>query len=162
MSASKAIKQYFLDNPKKHISHNEIRDHLILLNISCKEPQRQVRSFCQKGFLQKVKDGVYFYDPYFKEEKYLSPEFTALQRKEILSEINYCEVCGSTDRLIIDHIIPRDNKNSTNERKNAQVLCTKCNNIKKNNNNIFLALKLLQKEKNSKLKNIINELEGLV
>lgn len=43
-----------------------------------------------------------------------------------------CILCGSSDKLEIDHIIPIS-KGGKNELSNMQVLCSKCNNLKRAN-----------------------------
>jgi 5-methylcytosine-specific restriction endonuclease McrA len=51
-------------------------------------------------------------------------------RKELLAEAGgVCTACGGTDKLAIDHIIPRS-RGGTNDRENLQVLCTPCNSSK--------------------------------
>ena len=56
-------------------------------------------------------------------------------RYEILRESGgRCELCGATkddSRLEVDHIVPRS-KGGSNERKNLQVLCDRCNRGKLN------------------------------
>lgn len=53
-------------------------------------------------------------------------------RREILTQYNYtCRICGTTENLHIDHIIPVT-KGGLSTSDNLQVLCSMCNNIKKN------------------------------
>lgn len=42
---------------------------------------------------------------------------------------NYCQRCGTTEKLSIDHIFPLS-KGGTNEFGNLQLLCNKCNSAK--------------------------------
>ncbi|WP_378955409.1 HNH endonuclease [Pelosinus sp. sgz500959] len=54
------------------------------------------------------------------------------QRQRIFSRDNFkCQKCDSTERLSIDHIIPRS-KGGTNEDSNLQTLCIYCNSGKGN------------------------------
>ena len=56
-----------------------------------------------------------------KRRKYIP----AYIRKKILS-IGYCQRCGATDNLTIDHIKPFS-KNGSDDEKNLQCLCKNCN-----------------------------------
>jgi hypothetical protein len=54
------------------------------------------------------------------------------QRQRIFARDEFkCKKCGSTERLSIDHIIPRS-KGGTNEDSNLQTLCVYCNSSKGN------------------------------
>lgn len=59
-----------------------------------------------------------------REELRYRRNFTPLQRKEWKSK--KCAWCGSTENLILDHIIPVM-CGGDNERSNAQTLCQPCN-----------------------------------
>lgn len=51
-------------------------------------------------------------------------------RKELIAEAGFaCVACGSSERLCIDHIMPR-RRGGTNDRANLQVLCAPCNTSK--------------------------------
>lgn len=53
-------------------------------------------------------------------------------RKTMIAEAGgVCSACGGTDRLAIDHIIPRS-RGGNNDRSNLQVLCSPCNSSKRN------------------------------
>lgn len=43
---------------------------------------------------------------------------------------NICKMCGSTERLEIDHIIPLS-RGGSNELTNLQILCRHCNSVKR-------------------------------
>mgnify|MGYP001611454176 CR=1 FL=1 len=53
--------------------------------------------------------------------------FTEWQKREW--KLSACEKCGSTEKLELDHKVPRF-AGGTTERSNAQTLCRKCNRIK--------------------------------
>lgn len=52
-------------------------------------------------------------------------------RKKILKENDSCRICGKTDGLTVDHIIPpRGNEELFFNENNLQVLCVECHRIK--------------------------------
>lgn len=53
-------------------------------------------------------------------------------KKSMVKQTPQCILCGSSDKLEIDHIIPIS-KGGKNELSNMQVLCSKCNNLKRAN-----------------------------
>ena len=58
-----------------------------------------------------------------KPDRYISKKL----RKEVLKKFKHkCNICGSTERLEIDHIRPVV-KGGISEFKNLQVLCKTCN-----------------------------------
>ena len=52
--------------------------------------------------------------------------FTRDIRKQILKKDSICALCGSNEKLTIDHIKPIS-KGGKNEIDNIQILCFKCN-----------------------------------
>jgi 5-methylcytosine-specific restriction endonuclease McrA len=60
-------------------------------------------------------------------------QLTAEQRA-FVTRHDKCVVCGSTYKLQLDHIVPRS-KGGIDEESNWQVLCIRCNSIKKDRSN---------------------------
>lgn len=56
--------------------------------------------------------------------------FNRDMRKKLLNENSFCNNCNSKEKLTIDHIIPIS-KGGKNLESNVQILCTKCNLLKK-------------------------------
>ena len=52
-------------------------------------------------------------------------------RKQLISNKSICCYCGSSERLVVDHIIPIT-KGGQNTIENTQILCCSCNSIKSN------------------------------
>lgn len=134
------IIEFFKNNPNRDIKHPEVVDWVVETyrertgNVF-RDPDRAIRKLSQAGFLIKIAKGIYKHDP----EKVINihlEDFTAAQKKEILERSNYkCEQCQIGKRegaeLHIDHIIPKDwGGKATLE--NGQVLCSRCNFLKKN------------------------------
>lgn len=136
------IMEFFKKNPNRDIAHPEIVDWVTVQfkkrtgNI-LRDPDRQIRSLHQKGFLIKVKKGIYRYDPDFIRHPVIE-EFSEAQKQEIFKRDDYkCVMCGLgiKDGLEIhaDHRIPRD-KGGKAEVDNGQTLCSIHNFRKKNYN----------------------------
>ena len=56
--------------------------------------------------------------------------FNRDMRKKLLNENSFCNNCNSKEKLTIDHIIPIS-KGGKNLESNVQILCNKCNMLKK-------------------------------
>ena len=102
-----------------------------------RDPWRVIRSLHQQGFLIKVRNGVYRYDPEAVIDRTLE-DFTPDQRREILERDNYtCVECGRGERdgmiLHVDHIKAR-NLGGKAEISNGQTLCAQHNFMKKQMN----------------------------
>jgi len=134
------ILEYFEKNPNRDIEHPEIVDWVVSeynkrTGKVFRDPDRGIRNLSQKGFLIKVKKGVYKYNPDFVKQRELE-DFTEEQKKLILERDGYkCVICGrgkeSGIELHIDHIKPKDlGGKATIE--NGQVLCAEHNFKKKN------------------------------
>ena len=158
------VKEYFIKHPKKEIKHPEVVDWLTAewkkrTGEVFRDPDRAIRSLSQKGFLIKIKKGVYKYDPDFIQKRELE-DFTPAQKKAILERDGYrCVICGRGEKegveLQIDHIRPKDlGGKATIE--NGQVLCAQHNFIKKNTGQtttgkkLFINLYNLAKKENDK------------
>lgn len=60
------------------------------------------------------------------------PTLSPSDRKQILARDGAnCALCGSTDRLAVDHVLPLT-RGGTNDPKNLRVLCKSCNSKKGN------------------------------
>ena len=134
------IIEFFTKNPNRDIRHPEVVDWVVTTYKErtgkvFRDPDRGIRQLFQGGFLIKVANGIYKYDPKKAHKKHIN-DFTATQKAAILKRDGYkCAQCGIGKRegaeLHIDHVIPRDwGGEATLE--NGQVLCSRCNFLKKN------------------------------
>jgi hypothetical protein len=158
------IKKFFLKNPRKDIKHPEVVDKVTseykkLTGKIFRDPDRQIRTLHQQGFLIKVSKGIYRYDPEIVKNRNLE-DFTTKQKNEILKRDNYrCVQCGRGVKegieLHIDHIKPKYLGGKA-VIENGQVLCSRCNFIKKNLNQtetgkkMYIRLYELAKKENNK------------
>lgn len=134
------IKQYFLNHPNEELEHGPIVDYvteewLKTHNTPPRDPWRIVRGLKQKGFLVKVRKGVYKYDPDTSVDGKGIPDFTPTQKEEIFKRDGYrCVMCGKGNaegiEIHADHVKPRD-LGGTSEIGNGQTLCAQHNLIKK-------------------------------
>lgn len=132
--------EYYKQNPNRSIEHPEIVDWTTAewkkrTGRIFRDPDRGIRQLYQKGYLIKVKKGVYRYEPKKASEKKLD-DFSPKLKKAILKRDGYkCVICGSGKRegaeLHIDHIKPKDQGGKAT-LKNGQTLCSRCNFLKKN------------------------------
>jgi len=139
-SISDLIIEYFKKHPGKNIKHSPVIDwvekkYLRLYGKKPRDTWRAIRRLYQKGFLIKVKKGVYKYDESLIQNKILY-EFPEEVKKAIFKRDNYkCVVCfrGIDDGIEIhaDHKIPIE-KGGTNSIENGQTLCSEHNILKKN------------------------------
>ncbi|MBC8526747.1 MAG: HNH endonuclease [Candidatus Cloacimonetes bacterium] len=140
ISINNLIIEYFKKHPKRELDHGPVVDwvekqYLKLYGKKPRDTWRGIRQLYQKGFLIKVKKGIYMYDPEFVSNRELE-EFTEVQKKIILERDDYkCVQCGRGLKegveLHIDHIKPKD-KGGKAIIENGQVLCARCNFKKKN------------------------------
>lgn len=141
-SITDLIIEYFKKNPNLELSHAPVVDwveeqYKKLYNKKPRDTWRAIRMLHQKGFLIKVKKGVYKYDPNFVKKVELD-DFSPELKKQILERDGYkCVICGRTEKegyeLHIDHILPKD-KGGKATLENGQTLCSICNFRKKNYN----------------------------
>lgn len=133
------ILEFFINNPKRTISHPEIVDWA---NVEYqkrtgkifRDPDRQIRKLHQQGLLIKISKGLYKYDPNFIMVKELK-DFTQKQKQTILKRDEFrCVICGKGAQdgieLHVDHIKPKD-KGGKATIENGQTLCAPHNFIKK-------------------------------
>ena len=142
ISQKNLLLEYYKKNPNKNIPHSQMRDWVIpeykkRTDRRFEDPDRGVRNLAQEGILKKVKKGVYKYDPKNVSKRKLE-DFTQKQKKEILKRDNYtCAMCGRNPKinkgleLHVDHLQPKDDDGKA-IMENGQILCSRCNFIKKN------------------------------
>lgn len=136
------IEDYFRDHPNQDLDHGPVVDavtaqYLIDHDTPPRDPWRAIRSLHQRGFLIKVRKGIYRYDPNHVVIRDLE-DFSADQREEIFQRDNYrCVICGLGRRegveIQADHIKPKDLGGEA-RIENGQTLCAKHNFRKKNYN----------------------------
>ncbi len=142
VSQTDLIKKYFIQNPNRDIAHPEVVDHVTdeykkLTNEKFRDPDRAIRKLSQEGFLIKVRKGVYRYEPDAEHKRDLE-DFSQVQKKIIFERDGFvCAKCGKDKKLYpttefhIDHLVPKD-EGGRAILENGQVLCSRCNFIKKN------------------------------
>lgn len=83
--------EFYKNNPKRNIEHPEIvdwctKEYQKRTSKIFRDPDRAIRLLHQKGFLQKIKKGVYRYEPDFIKERELE-DFTPEQKAIILKNV---------------------------------------------------------------------------
>lgn len=166
-SISDLIKDYFKAHPKQDLHHGPVVDwveekYLKLYKRKPRDSWRAIRSLHEKGFLIKVKKGVYRYDPDAVKHRELE-DFTPEQKEQILKRDDYkCVICGRGRKdgveLHVDHIRPKY-LGGKSTMDNGQTLCAQHNFIKKTlkqtetGKKMFIRLyELAKKERNQELK----------
>lgn len=161
---SALILKFFKLNPSRDIAHPEIvdwatREYNKKTKKVLRDPDRAIRKLHQDGYLVKVSNGVYRYDPSLVKKRNLE-DFTPALKKAILQRDGYkCVICGKGAKdgavLHIDHIKPKDlGGKATIE--NGQTLCSRHNFLKKNfkqtetGKKYFIRLYELAKSENNK------------
>ncbi len=164
ISQMEVLKEYFMKNPNRDISHPEVVDwatneYKKRTGKVFRDPDRGIRSLAQKGFLIKVKKGIYKYDPEYVNNRELE-DFTKKQKERILKRDKYrCVICGKGRKdgveLHVDHIKPKDLGGEAT-LENGQTLCAQHNFMKKNlkqtetGKKMFIRLYELAKAENNK------------
>ncbi len=138
-SITDLIVEYFKLHPKQDLSHGPIVDwvearYRKLYDKKPRDTWRAIRQLYEKGFLIKVKKGIYRYDSDFVRHKELD-EFTEEQKKYILERDGYkCVVCGKGKKdgveLQVDHIKPKHFGGKAT-LENGQTMCAQHNFMKK-------------------------------
>ena len=131
ITQSSIILDFFLNNQKRDIAHPEIVDWAIKkyshkTKKVLRDPDRAIRKFHQQGYLVKVSNGVYRYDPDLIKKRELE-DFSPEMKKAVLKKGKYkCAVCGKGKKegvtLHVDHIKPKDLGGKAT-LENGQVLC---------------------------------------
>ncbi len=139
-SISDLIMEYFKKHPGEELPHEPVVDwveeqYVKLYHRKPRDTWRAIRYLHQKGYLIKIKEGIYKYDPDFVSQKELE-EFTPEIKRLILERDGYkCVICGRGRNegyeLHVDHILPKD-KGGKATYDNGQTLCSICNFRKKN------------------------------
>ncbi len=129
---SELVMQFFYANPNEDLEHGPVVDWVTeqwmeTHSTPPRDPWRVIRSLHQKGFLIKVRKGVYRYDPRVVREHDLE-DFTSDQKEEIFKRDNYsCVICGrgrhNGYEIHADHIVPKDLGGKA-EINNGQTLCS--------------------------------------
>ncbi len=128
------IRDYFETHADQDIEHGRVVDFVNEHFDKARDPWRNIRQLYQKGFLIKVRKGVYRRPKGYKGEKKLSP-FPPKIREQIFERDNYrCVVCGhglhDGYEIHADHIRPQ-NKGGKSTLENGQTLCSEHNLMKK-------------------------------
>jgi hypothetical protein len=132
--------EYFQKHPNEDLEHGPVVDWVTEQwkaqghKTPPRDPWRVIRQLHQEGWLIKVKNGVYRYDPETAGRIELD-DFTEEQKRAILERDEYrCVVCGKGKKdgveLHVDHIKPR-HLGGKSEIENGQTLCASCNFRKK-------------------------------
>ncbi len=124
-----------LDLPRGPVVDWVEKQYKKLYNKKPRDTWRAIRMLHQRGFLIKVKKGIYKYDPTYVTEKVVE-DFSPELKEQILRRDGYrCVICGRSAKegfeLHVDHILPKD-KGGKATLENGQTLCSICNFRKKN------------------------------
>lgn len=141
-SLSSLVLAYFESRPFVELDHNDWVDEIMaeyeeIHGRVPRDPWRAARKLHQDGYLRKIRNGVYMYDPNLVYDTKLEP-FTPQQRQAILERDKFtCVYCGKGERegydLHVDHIRARD-RGGRAIIDNGQTLCSQHNFLKKNLN----------------------------
>lgn len=139
-SLSNLILAYFEKRPYIKLAHDDWIDEIMrqyeeLHGRIPRDPWRAARKLHEEGKLQKVRKGVYMYDPHLVFDRQLE-EFTEQQKQAIFARDNYqCIECGKGRdhgvELHVDHFVPKD-KGGRAIIDNGVTLCSEHNFLKKN------------------------------
>lgn len=140
ISQMSMLMEFFQNNPKRPIRHPEIVDWVVeeyhkRTGKVFRDPDRGIRKLHQDGYLKKLENGVYLYDPELIKKRELK-DFTPAIREQIFKRDNYrCVICGlGRDEGIeihADHKKPKD-RGGKATLENGETLCGKHNYLKKN------------------------------
>ena len=140
MNQGGLLLEYFQNNPNRDIPHPEVvdwvtKEWLARTGKVFRDPDRGIRKFAQNGYLQKIKKGVYRYDPKHILHRELE-DFSPAVKKEIFERDGYkCVMCGKGEKdgveIHADHIKPKDLGGEAS-LENGQTLCAAHNFLKKN------------------------------
>ena len=137
---SELLMEFFKKNPNRDVSHPEVVDwvtaeYLKRTGKVFRDPDRGIRKLHQTGYLQKIRKGVYRYDPKHFKTRELD-DFTSAVKEAIFKRDDYkCVICGRGRKegfeIHADHIKPKDFGGKAT-LENGQTLCSQHNFLKKN------------------------------
>ncbi len=138
-SLASLVFAYFEDRPYVELTHDDwvdeiMRQYEVLHGRTPRDPWRAARKLHEEGKLQKVKKGVYKFDPYLVYDANLE-EFTEQQKQAIFTRDDFrCVECGKGKEhgveIHVDHLIPKS-KGGRAIIDNGQTLCSEHNFLKK-------------------------------
>ena len=138
-SLSNLVLSFFEKRPYVELAHDDWVDEIMRQYEEVhgrvpRDPWRAARKLHEEGKLQKVKKGVYKYDPYLVYDANLE-EFTEQQRQAIFARDNYrCVECGKGREhgveIHVDHFKAKS-KGGRAIIDNGQTLCAEHNFLKK-------------------------------
>lgn len=172
LTQTSLLMEFYKKNPNRDIEHPEIVDWATsewerLTGDVFRDPDRGIRLLHQRGYLIKIRKGVYRYNPDGIQQRKLE-DFSATQKEKILMRDNYkCVICGQGRveglELHVDHIKPKDLGGEATI-DNGQTLCSKHNFNKKNlsqtetGKKMFIRLyKLAKSEKNKEIQDFCSD-----
>ena len=140
ISQKEFIKNYFIQNPNKDISHSQSKleiekSYFDQTKKRIEDSDRAIRSLHQEGFLIKVSKGIYRYDPELVHKRNDLFEFDNKTKILIFERDGYsCVICGlgrnNGIELQVDHILAKQYGGKATY-ENGQTLCA-AHNFKKN------------------------------
>lgn len=164
ITQAELVIEYYTNHPNQDVRHEDavpwlMSEYTKRTGKPFADPDRQIRSLSQKGYLIKIGKGIYKYDPDYVNNRELE-DFTAVQKEEIKQRDGYkCVVCGKGEadgiELHVDHIKPKELGGEA-IIENGQTLCAKHNFMKKTLNQtetgkkMFIRLYELAKSENNK------------
>ena len=131
--------EFFKKNPNRDVPHPEIVDwvtaeYLKRTGKVFRDPDRGIRKLHQTGHLQKIKKGVYRYDPKHFKTRELDDFTSAVKEAVFKRDDHKCVICGRGKKegfdIHADHIKPKDFGGKAT-LENGQTLCSQHNFLKK-------------------------------
>lgn len=140
ITQSSLILDFFQQNQNRDIPHPEVVDwatkqYFKKTKKVLRDPDRAIRKLHQSGYLIKVANGLYRYDPDLIMVRELE-DFSPAVKEAVLERDQYkCVICGRGIKegmvLHVDHIKPKDLGGKAT-LENGQTLCSQHNFLKKN------------------------------